>query len=185
MKSQRRRNYPSACMALLVLLSSAVQADLNEGDYEGWAITVLSGDTVRVLDGSNRMTKVRLESIDAPQRGQSYGDESRKYLASLLSGKEVLVKTSGSDDFGNILATIWVEPPDCSSCKKTLEVNYGLVKAGMAWWYLHFAKTQSNKDRKRYESAESEAKTRKLGLWADPDPEAPWDWRVRNDDHLN
>ncbi|MEH6569183.1 MAG: thermonuclease family protein [Halioglobus sp.] len=182
MKKQLSPCY-SFFLLFLMVLANGIQAASEISDYEGWVITVLSGDTVRVLDGSNRMTTVRLQSIDAPQRGQPYGEEARKYLASLLSGKEVKVKPIGIDDFGNTIGTIWVEPPKCRTCKKTLDVNYALLEVGMAWWYQHFAKKQSSENRERYEAAQSKAKSSKLGLWADPEPEAPWDWRARNDDH--
>ena len=51
--------------------------------------------------------------------------------------------------------------------------------AGMAWWYRYNANEQSPEDRGRYESAEDEARKRKLGLWADPNPINPYDWRNR------
>jgi endonuclease YncB( thermonuclease family) len=170
------------CLSVLATVAQA-QPDLK--NYEGWVITVLSGDTIRVLDGSNRMTKIRLRSIDAPQRGQAFDDESRKHLASLLSGKEVKVETKGEDGFGSILATIWVEPKNCSTCKKTLDANLAQVQAGMAWWYKAFAKKQSSSDRESYESGESQAKRQKLGLWAESDPEPPWEWRERTGEHEN
>ena len=168
-----------------VLASTTAQAEPTIRDYEGWVITILSGDTVRVLDGSNRMTKVRLRSIDAPQKGQPFAEESRKHLASLLSGKEVKVETSGKDSFGNVLGTIKVEPKDCSDCKKSLDANLAQINAGMAWWYRAFAKTQKSHDRKEYESAEDKAKKQKRGLWAEVDPEAPWKWRQRTGEHEN
>ena len=60
---------------------------------------------------------------------------------------------------------------------KTLEVNHAQLLAGMAWWYRYYAKDQSTEDRGRYESAEDEAKAGKRGLWADPGPINPYDWR--------
>jgi endonuclease YncB( thermonuclease family) len=175
----------SLAFIYLFLASASALAEPGLRDYEGWVITILSGDTVRVLDGSNRMTKVRLRSIDAPQKGQAYGEESRKHLASLLSGKEVKVETKGKDGYGNVIGTLWVEPKDCSSCKKSLEVNLAQVRSGMAWWYREHAKSQSSSARGDYESAENKARERKLGLWVDAEPEPPWDWRMRTGEHEN
>jgi endonuclease YncB( thermonuclease family) len=45
------------------------------------------------------------------------------------------------------------------------------------WWYRYYAKEQSPEDRGRYESAEDEAKARGWGLWADPNPISPYEWR--------
>jgi endonuclease YncB( thermonuclease family) len=60
----------SLAFIYLFLASASALAEPGLRDYEGWVITILSGDTIRVLDGSNRMTKVRLRSIDAPQKGR-------------------------------------------------------------------------------------------------------------------
>jgi hypothetical protein len=51
-------------------------------------------------------------------------------------------------------------------------LNLAIVQTGMAWWYKDFAKKE-----KAYESAESEARTAKRGLWADANPIPPWDFR--------
>ncbi len=166
-------------IALLFLVQTPAQAELGVSSYKGWAVTVLEGDTVRVLDGSNRMARVRLKGIDAPERDQPYGEEARKYLASLLSGREVRVEANKSDDFGNILGQIWVEPPECFDCKKSVDANLALLKVGLAWWSSKFAKQQSRSERKAYEAAQEKARQEKIGLWAAPDPVPPWEWRAR------
>ena len=40
-----------------------------------------------------------------------------------------------------------------------------------------FDRPHSPEDRGRYESAEDEAKARGWGLWADPNPINPYEWR--------
>jgi endonuclease YncB( thermonuclease family) len=47
----------------------------------------------------------------------------------------------------------------------------------MAWWYRHYAKEQTPEQRGQYEFAELEAKAKKVGLWQEPEPVAPWEWR--------
>ncbi len=82
-----------------------------------------------------------------------------------------------ADITGRVVGKVWVQPADCPSCGKTLDVNHAQLLAGMAWWYRYYAKEQSPEDRGRYESAEDEAKARRWGLWADPEPINPYDWR--------
>ena len=65
---------------------------------------------------------------------------------------------------------------DCPTCGKTLDANHAQLLAGMAWWYRYYAREQSPEDRGGYESAEDEAKARKWGLWADPNPINPYEW---------
>lgn len=156
----------------LLLLCSLANADIT-----GRVVSVTDGDTIKVLDTNNTQHKVRLTGIDAPERNQPFGKASKQYLASLVSGKEVLVESNKSDRYGRILGKIWVQPADCASCEKTLDANHAQLLAGMAWWYRYYARQQSPEDRDRYESAEDEAKSRDFGLWGDPNPINPYDWR--------
>ena len=146
-------------------------------DVTGKVVAVTDGDTIKVLDANNTQYKVRLTGIDAPERGQPYGTKSRDTLASMVAGKEVTVESTKNDRYGRILGKVWVQPADCPTCGKTLDENHAQLLYGMAWWYRYYAKEQPPEDRGRYESAEDEARKRKLGLWADPNPTNPYDWR--------
>ena len=59
------------------------------------------------------------------------------------------------------------------------DVNLALVRDGMCWWYRKYAHEQSPVDRGLYEAAEVKARMARAGLWSDPDPMPPWDWRHR------
>ena len=146
-------------------------------DVSGRVVSVTDGDTIKVLDDTNTQHKVRLTGINAHERGQPYGTASRDSLASMVAGNEVRVESSKNDRYGRVLGTVWVQPSDCPSCGKTLDANHAQLLAGMAWWYRYYAKEQPPEDRGRYESAEDEAKARRWGLWADPNPINPYDWR--------
>jgi endonuclease YncB( thermonuclease family) len=158
--------------ALVITAVAAANADIT-----GRVVAVTDGDTIKVLDASNTEHKVRLTGIDAPERGQPFGTASRDHLASMVAGKEVFVESDKNDRYGRVLGKVWVQPSDCPSCGKTLDANHAQILAGMAWWYQYYAKEQSPEDRGRYESAEDEAKARKWGLWAEPNPINPYAWR--------
>lgn len=51
-------------------------------------------------------------------------------------------------------------------------LNAELLKAGYTWWYKRYAPKE-----RTYKAAEFVARTKKVGLWADPAPVVPWDWR--------
>lgn len=163
-----------------VILTLLVFCSLAQADITGLVVAVTDGDTIKVLDVDNREYKVRLTGIDAPERRQPYNNASRKHLASLVAGKEVFVESKKQDIYGRELGKVWVQPSDCPGCGKTLDANYAQILAGMAWWYRYYAAEQSPEDRGRYESAEDEAKARAWGLWADPDPVNPYEWRKRH-----
>lgn len=126
-------------------------------------ISVHDGDTLRCLDADNRQRKVRLHGIDAPEIGQAFGSRSREQLASLAMGRETVVDHRGEDRYGRTLARLEVDGRD---------VNREMVAAGMAWHYVRYDADPSLAE------AEREAREAKRGLWADPRPEPPWDWRA-------
>jgi endonuclease YncB( thermonuclease family) len=159
-------------LGALLLAATTVHADVT-----GRVVAVTDGDTIKVLDSSNTEHKVRLTGIDAPERGQPFGTASTKNLNRMVAGKQVLVESDKSDRYRRLLGKVWVQPADCPTCGKTLDANHAQLLSGMAWWYRYYAKQQSPEDRGRYESAEDEAKARGLGLWADPHPINPYDWR--------
>lgn len=165
---------------LLAILGSIPSAS---ADVEGQVVAVSDGDTITVLDTEQVQHKIRLSGIDAPEKGQPFGNASREHLASLVAAKAVFVESQKTDRYGRTLGKVWVQPGDCPRCGKTLNANYAQILAGMAWWYRYYAKEQSPEDRGRYESAEEEARARKRGLWSDPHPINPYDWRKAKRGH--
>jgi endonuclease YncB( thermonuclease family) len=59
------------------------------------------------------------------------------------------------------------------------DVNLALVRDGMCWWYRKYGGEQSPVDRNLYDATEAKAKANGAGLWSDPAPVPPWDWRRR------
>ena len=133
-------------------------------EISGFAV-ITDGDTIKISNN-----RIRLYGIDAPERNQPFGNVSRKQLESMVAGKQVLVRAIKLDRYGRVLGNVWVQPRDCPRCGKTLYVNHAQILAGMAWWYEYYAEDQSAGDRGRFASAQQEARARKWGLWADPDP---------------
>ena len=65
----------------------------------------------------------------------------------------------------------------CKILDGSRDLGLEQIRAGYAWLYRAYVKELTPEDRKRYESAEREAKERKVGLWHDPNPVPPWEWR--------
>ena len=57
------------------------------------------------------------------------------------------------------------------------DVNPTLVKDGWCWWYRKYAPADTV-----LEQLEREAREGWKGLWADPTPVPPWEWRKRGHD---
>jgi endonuclease YncB( thermonuclease family) len=146
-------------------------------ELRGRVVGIADGDTVTVLDTRGERHRVRLTGIDAPERDQPYGEPSRDSLRRMLFERSVRVEYTKKDDGGRILGKVWVQPADCPRCPLTLDTNLAQLTAGAAWWYRHYSDEQSPEDRGRYEFAEQEARARRAGLWKQPDPVPPWEWR--------
>ena len=55
-------------------------------------------------------------------------------------------------------------------------VNHKLVQEGWCWWYRNYALGDT-----ALEGLEEEAREEQKGLWADPQPVPPWEWRKRKE----
>ncbi len=151
-------------LALALCLTPAAYAET----IVGRVVAVSDGDTLIVLDASNTQHKIRLSGIDAPERRQSFGEVSKQNLARLVFGKTVVVDWANRDRYRRIVGKVIVSRTDA---------NLAQVKAGLAWHYRQYLKTQPAADRLSYAAAERRARTKRLGLWADAAPVPPWEFR--------
>lgn len=93
MKTKLMRPVVTAALLFLAGLVFAAPPKVVE-EFSGKVIGITDGDTVRVLV-NNETVKIRLEGIDAPESGQSYGKKSKDALAELVSEKIVRVRKTG------------------------------------------------------------------------------------------
>ena len=131
---------------------------------------VLDGDTVSVR---GRRERVRLANIDAPEMSHGYGKpgqpfsvQSTKWLTEQVEGKPgVSMRCVDQDRYGRSV---------CDLYRNGSHVNKELVRAGLAWAYT--ANKRYLRDRTVLD-AQEEARAAHRGLWAQPKPVPPWDWR--------
>src|SRR6185436_13829857 len=118
-----------------------------------------------------------INGTDAPEKRQAFGERSKQTISAMAFQKDARLECHKTDRYKRKVCKVWVQPSDCPSCGKTLDVGHAQVIAGMAWWYREYANEQTPDDRGRDESAEDEARLRKWGLWQDKDPVPPWEFR--------
>lgn len=131
-------------------------------------------DTLSLGTRNSVYDYVRLAAVDAPEiphpgkPGQPYGAESTARAAELVAaeGMNVTVKVEDVDSYGRIIGWVWLP-------KKNAWLNETLVAEGWAWWYQGYYPGLTELGRKQ-----EAAKAAKLGLWADPNPIPPWDFRA-------
>jgi micrococcal nuclease len=129
----------------------------------GKAIKVWDGDTYDLLLDNKTRMRIRMDGIDAPEKGMPYSRVSKKYLGQLLLGKHLKIEEMKKDGFNRIVAKTFL--PDGR------EAGQEMVRAGFAW---HYTKYNSEKV---LQQLEDNAHKNKIGLWADKHPLAPWDVR--------
>lgn len=153
---------------LLLALGCIAANASNAATLTGEVVGITDGDTITLLDSSRIQHKIRLAGIDAPEKRQAFGEQSKQQLADLLFRREVLIEWSKSDRYGRIIGKVFLGKKD---------VNLTQIASGMAWHYKRYANEQSMTDRGSYAQAEEEAKSKRRGLWKDQNPTAPWDFR--------
>ncbi len=141
----------------LATLSVSIQAE----EFSARVIAVLDGDTVLIVRDGQRI-KLRLTMIDAPEKDQEYGLESKRVLAEMVLRKQVQVTTQALDNYGRTLALLEVAGSN---------VNEEQVRRGMAWNYSHFFNDPL------YRALQAEAQQARRGLWQQDEPTPPWKWR--------
>lgn len=131
-------------------------------EFIGKCVGIEDGDSITVLTPGKRQRKIRLDGIDAPEKGQEFSDKAKAKLSSLVFEKDLRVEVTGTDFFGRTLAIVWVGD---------LNVNLEMVRSGFAWHFVKYSKDST------LSAAQEEASARKAGLWAGFNPLAPWSYR--------
>ena len=150
------------CLSIALILLSAPSVALS-AEFTGKVVGVADGDTIKVLHVGEHV-RVRLSAIDAPEKGQPYGQRAKEYVIDRIAGQSVTVKYESMDRYGRILGAVIL------SDGTTL--NHELVGKGLAWWYREYAPNDMTLIR-----LELEARRAGLGIWQEPNPIAPWEWR--------
>jgi endonuclease YncB( thermonuclease family) len=109
---------------------------------------VPDGDSIFVGDW-----EIRLAAIDAPERDQPYGQQSKKTLVDMIDGRVVRVEPATTDDHGRTVAHLY-------RVDDGLHVNAAMVEQGAAWVYRRYTHDPS------LIALEDTAKRGKKGLWA-------------------
>jgi endonuclease YncB( thermonuclease family) len=152
--------------------ASTVEGPTIQGPtIQGLVTAVADGDTLVVLADGKVSHRIRLLGIDAPEGGQSYGKIARKALLDRVLRKRVQVRVQSRDPYGRTVGKVLLDGAD---------INLEQVREGQAWHYKHYAGDQFPGDAAAYAQAERDARSAHRGLWNQPNPEAPWEWRHRH-----
>lgn len=137
--------------------------------YSALVVSIPDGDGVHLVHGGKQHV-CRLWGLDAPEHGQPFGPDARRFLHDLLLQKRVSVLQHGADSYGRPLVQI--------SLPINRDAGARLIEEGLAWVYPPNAATLQV-----YSRLEEIARHLRLGLWATQDPIPPWIWRQTHAKH--
>lgn len=126
-------------------------------------IGIKDGDTIIVLDQNSIQITLRLAEVDCPESGQPYGKNAKQFTSGQVFGKIVKYYKISSDRYGRIIAKVYY------SDGKYLSEE--IIKTGFGWWYFRYSNNIN------LGKLQEKAQTNKLGLWGDPYPVEPWNYR--------
>lgn len=130
----------------------------------GRVISIADGDTLTILTENKQKVIIRLNAIDAPEKNQAFSNASKKSLSLICFNRVAKVETFGIDKYGRTIGDV-----TCSD----IYANQYQVDNGMAWVYRKYSNDAS------LYALEDQAKKIGLGLWDDPNPVPPWEFRHR------
>lgn len=147
-----------------VVSQTAAGQEAPAVSFSGRVVGITDGDTITVLDELNQQHTLRLAEVDAPERGQPWGDRSRQVLSALVFGKSVSVQQTDTDRYGRMVARVFSDGRD---------VNRAMVEEGAAWAYRAYVTDDT------LIATEARARQIRAGLWSMNDAQtvAPWEWR--------
>jgi len=133
-----------------------------------WATPVIKqvydGDTVKIQDG-DRLYKLRITDIDAPERNQKYGKQARRALIKLCKHADISVRLIGIDKYQRDLGYL--------SCNN-IPVSEFMITEGHAWFNARYSSNLY------LQTTEEDARHARRGLWKQKRPIPPWVWRQKH-----
>lgn len=146
------------------------RSDVNKDDFQnsikneniiyGKVVKIVDGDTYDLLINGSKTLRIRMEGIDAPEKGMPFYRVSKDYLGSLCFQKQVRLEKTSMDKRNNRIVGF-------TYLGDERELGHEMIKAGLAW---HFKKYNSDLD---LAELENEAREAKRGLWVDDNPMDP------------
>jgi endonuclease YncB( thermonuclease family) len=155
-------------LALLIISENTFAEAYQKFETTGQYVQNHDGDTFRIQTADHSIVTVRFAGSDTPETGQAYWKVARDELRSLLTSKEITISCYKKNRDRDV----------CRVFTNDGDVGLAMISRGVAWYAFQFAHEQTTKERQDYAAAERDARSRKLGLWIEPDPMPPWECRA-------
>ncbi len=143
------------------LLACNVYGAKISKDYTAVVSRIIDGDGF-IAQRMGRQIPVRLYGIDAPEYGDYYANEAKKYLTRQVLGKTVIIREYYTDTYGRKIADVFLG----KRC-----INQLLVERGFAWVHIYYCHRDVCV---RWKKKQALARKEKRGVWRQKKPVPPW-----------
>ena len=153
---------------LFIAISLLACASWASEPFQAKVVGISDGDTITVLH-NGRGEKIRLYGIDTPEMKQAFGKKAKQFTSDEVFGETVRVVPMDMDRYGRTVALVY-------PVREAESLNEAIVKAGYAWVYRKYCMADFCLG---WLKQEHTARSQRIGLWADPKPIPPWQYRKK------
>ena len=162
----------AAAGTLMLPCTAVAQAPLPTtdapGSMHGKVVAYTSGTAFALLDSEDKLRRVKLTGIDAPERRQRFATQARQLASEWLGRSAIHIRIDGIGKDGRAHGRVEIDGRD---------VGLTMITAGLAWCDPSDLPMLPAQARERYNEACSQAKNGRQGIWRDANPVPPWEYR--------
>lgn len=150
-------------MKSIIIILILINVNVFSQTHTGKVIGIKDGDTVVVIDSLNVQTTLRLAEVDCPEKAQAFGTKAKQFTSDEIYLKQVKYIVTDIDRYGRSIAKIYYD--------NNKYLSEEIIRNGFGWQYKKYSTS------KLLAKLEEEARKNKRGLWIDPNPIYPSNWR--------
>lgn len=147
----------------VVIFSFFLTSQTALNTMTGSVVAVSSGDTLTISVNKENF-QIRLADVDCPEVRQPFFSQALRFTEDRTLGKKIRVNYEMIDSYKRVVGEVIL--PDGNN------LNIELMRAGLAWHYRVKPKPSEILARLEYD-----AWSHKIGLWVEPNPMPPWQFR--------
>jgi micrococcal nuclease len=131
-------------------------------------VTAVHDGQTMTIENTGRPIKVALKLAAPPEQDQPYADVARQHLSDLVLNRQVTVEYTGLGSGSLLIARVFCDNRD---------VGLQMIRDGVAWFDKNYLSDLSEPERRVYADSEQAARNEHRGIWRDPSPTSPWEWK--------
>jgi endonuclease YncB( thermonuclease family) len=165
-------SFALACMSLLFGLLACTPTALAQATppstMHGKVVAYSSGTAFALLDATDKVKRIKLTGVDAPERKQRFAAQARALASQWLSTAPIDIAVDATDKEQRIHGRVAVSGRD---------IGLALIEAGLAWCDPSDEAQLPPAVRATYRQGCEQARSQRRGLWQDANPTPPWEYR--------